>query len=83
MTPAEFRRRLLRISMTLNGFADVTEANPRTVIRWSNGEQDIPRWVGLTFDLMAVACPPRDGEAPSRYRNRLASVLADGGSLYV
>lgn len=83
MGPREFRHRLVCVRLSLNGFADITGANPRTVLRWDDGEQDIPKWVGPFLDLVAAACPPKDGETPARYKYRLELTLLEGSKFYV
>ena len=52
MTAEEFRLRITALGHTQRGFADYVGANERTVRRWAEGEQDIPRWVSVMLDLM-------------------------------
>jgi hypothetical protein len=52
MTAADFRRRIAALGHTQRGFAAYVGANERTVRRWAEGEQDIPRWVDVLLGLM-------------------------------
>jgi len=52
MTSPEFRAALSRVGHTQRGFAAYVGANERTVRRWAEGEQDIPKWVAVMLVLM-------------------------------
>lgn len=78
----EFRARLTRLNLSLNSFADFTGTNPRTVLRWDEGVQDIPRWVAPFLNLLAVACPPNKYHAQARRRCHLSAVMTVGASFY-
>ena len=52
MTAPDFRSAISRLGYTQRGFAAYVGANERTVRRWADGEQDIPRWVPVMLELM-------------------------------
>jgi DNA-binding transcriptional regulator YiaG len=52
MTADEFRRRIAALGFNQRGFAAYVGANERTVRRWADEDQDIPRWVPVMLDLM-------------------------------
>lgn len=52
MTGEEFRERLRRIDLSQNRFANHFGVNVRTVLRWADGEQDIPFWVPVALDMI-------------------------------
>jgi DNA-binding transcriptional regulator YiaG len=52
MTAAELRATLARVGHTPRGFAAYTGVNERTVRRWVDGEQDIPKWVAVMLILI-------------------------------
>lgn len=82
MEPWEFHGRLERLGLSLNGLASITGVNPRTVLRWDDGEQDIPKWVEPFLNLIAASCPPKIAESRHHYRGRLEDLLSDGASFY-
>jgi hypothetical protein len=63
MTPEEFRIRLAGLGYSLHGFARYVEADERSVRRWADGEQDIPRWVPVMLALLEAA-PLRPRSTP-------------------
>lgn len=51
MSSGEFTDHLIRLNYDLDWFARYTGANLRTVQRWEDGSQDIPRWVPVLLRL--------------------------------
>jgi len=52
VTAADFRDHLAALGCYQREFARFVGANERTVRRWAEGEQDIPKWVAVMLDLM-------------------------------
>lgn len=63
MTAAELRSALARVGHSQRGFAAYTGVNERTVRRWIDGEQDVPKWVGVMLLLLERL------QMPARRRN--------------
>lgn len=52
MTASEFQAALRGLGFTLRGFAAYTGSNERSVRRWADGEQDVPRWTPVLLGLL-------------------------------
>jgi HNH endonuclease len=74
MTAEEFRAGLKEIGFTQQGFAAFTGANPRTVRRWSDGEQDIPPYVPVMIALIGTVLDA-GGVLPDDFVQRRQSAL--------
>lgn len=61
MTSSDFRAALARLGYSQRAFAAYVGANERTVRRWVEGAQDIPRWVPV---LLGLLTPPPDHQQP-------------------
>jgi hypothetical protein len=67
MLPERFVWLLDNAHLSQRSFATITGANPRTVQRWSEGSQDIPKWVGVVLVLLAKQYPPREAETKNTH----------------
>jgi DNA-binding transcriptional regulator YiaG len=67
MTAAELRAALARVGHSQRGFAAYTGVNERTVRRWIDGEQDVPKWVGVMLTLLErLQVPARNYKSTKR-----------------
>lgn len=62
---AEFRRSLGQIGMSLRDFAEYVGVDERSVGRWANGRNQIPRWVAVVVDLKSEVQSRRAGNNPA------------------
>jgi DNA-binding transcriptional regulator YiaG len=69
MTAAEFRNRLAEYPCYQREFARYVGANERTVRRWAEGQQDIPKWVSVVLDLMEQL-QAAEAQKPRRVNSR-------------
>lgn len=92
MTADEFHAGLKAIGYGQRQFAAFSGANPRTVQRWADGEQDIPAWVNVMLYLMEavlafaddVTLPPKAVRAQRDRRDaRKAAGITDLRDQYI
>jgi len=82
MTAAEFRDHLAAQGCYQREFARYVGANERTVRRWAEGTQDIPKWVAVMLDLMErLQAVEAQVGSPLPLRRRRASRTPGSGAV--
>lgn len=81
MLPERFIWLLDNAHLSQRSFALITGANPRTVQRWADGTQDVPRWVGVMLVLLAAHYPPSLAESRTAHAQHIYADLSRAGAL--